>query len=448
MTKERLLWVNPYGWPDLNHSSNGVNGVAQEGIKRLREKGLDIVTAGPHVGDDEHNAADVILGNTLQVPDWMTKITGTAYPFSLPFRKEWAAGLVLAKEPDVMFIEQPDQGFAGHSFISGAQIGEGRQTLIPIMARFHAAIYNETADLLYRSIIRSLKLTRRPRFTKLGFTDGIANTVLDSLQLCLVTSEAIERVSKRRYGKREYKLLPNGIDVDKFAPEDSKHPVIEEWKRDGKEIVIIAMGRIEKRKGVIYGLEAYRIIKANSPNTKLMIVGDGPEKKSIEEKVTSERIEDVRFTGRLSREEYEMALRTADVGLYPAIGGEGWGIVVGEGLASGLLSVVSNISGYDEVTGGGQPFALMAESKNPADIAKKALKILDLSQEIRKNLKWRGAKYIRSRFAWDIIINQLAGHIQTVLDSRTKVNWEEAREKFANTPKLFPPSGTLFVAKK
>lgn len=448
MAQERLLWVNPYGWLDLNHSSNGVNGVAQEGIKRLGEKGLNVVTVGPHVGNDIHNIADIIVGNTFKLPSIWAKITGTDFPFSFPFRKERAASLILAVEPDVMFIEQPDQGFAGHSFISGAQIGKDRRTLIPIMARFHGAIYNESVDFLYRSFIKSLKLARRPRFTKIGITDGVTNTVLDNLQLCLVTSEVIRRVSERRYGKREYKLLSNGIDTDRFAPEDSKHPVIKEWKEDGKEIVLIAMGRMEKRKGVIYGLEAYRIIKAKRPDAKLMIVGDGPEKKNIEQKVDLERIGNVHFTGRLSREEYGMALRTADVGIYPAIGGEGWGLVVGEGLASGLPSVVSNISGYDEVTEGGQPFAPLAEPKNPQDIAKKALEILNLSQEARQNLKWLGAEYIRSRFAWDKIINQLAGHIQTVLDSRARVDWEDAREAYARRPKFLPPSGTLFVARK
>jgi glycosyltransferase involved in cell wall biosynthesis len=448
MAQEKLLWVNPYGWQDMDYSSNGVNGVAQEGINRLRQKGLDIVTVGPHVGDDKHNVADVTVGNTLELSDWVTKITGTAYPVSLPFRKERVAGLVLASKPDGVFIEQPDQGFHGHSVISGTQIREDGQTLIPVMARFHGAIYNETADLAYRIFLKSLKLARRPRFTKLGVTDGISNTVLDNLQLCLVTSEAIKRVSEIRYGKREYKILPNGIDVDKFAPKDSKHPAIDRWRMDGKEIILIAMGRIEKRKGVVHGLEAYKTIKAKRPNTRLMIVGEGPEKKSIEEKVSREKIEDVYFTGRLSREEYGMALRTADVGLYPAIGGEGWGIVVGEGLASGLLSVVSNISGYDEVTERGQPFALMAEPKNPADIAEKTIKILDLSEEVRKNLKREAAEYIRSRFAWDIVINQLAGHIQIVLNNRAKVNCEETREKYARKAKFFPPSGTLFIARK
>ena len=445
---DRLLWANPYGWQDMDYGSSGVNGVAQEGIKRLREKGLDIVTVGPHVGDDKHNVADVIMGNTVDLPDWMTKITGTAYHVSLPFRKERAAALVLRSEPDGIFVEQPDQGLHGHSLMSGAQIGEDGRILIPIMARFHGAIYNEAADLAYRLFLKSLKLARRPRFTRLGVTDGISNTVLDNLQLCLVTSEAIKRVSEIRYGKREYKILSNGIDVEKFAPKDSKHPAIDGWREDGKKIILIAMGRIEKRKGVIYGLEAYKIIKAKFPNVKLMVAGDGPEKKSIEEKASREKIEDVHFTGRLPRAEYEMALRTADVGIYPAIGGEGWGIVVGEGLASGLLSVVSSISGYDEVTEGGQPFSLMAEPKNPADIAEKTIKILDLSEEARRNLKWEAAKFIRSRFAWEIVINQLAGHIQSVLNNRTRVNWEEAREKYARKAKFFPPSGTLFIAKK
>ncbi len=443
---ERLLWVNPYGWLDRDHSSNGVNGVAQEGVERLRQRGLDIVTVGPHVGDDIYNVADIRVGNALELPLILAKIMGTDFPLSLPFRKERVASLMLAAEPDSAFMEQPDQGFAGHSFISGTQIGEDGQTLIPVMARFHSAIYNQTADFLYRSFIKSLKLARRPRFTKIGVTDGVTNTVLNNLQLCIVTSKAIKKVSEMRYGKREYKLLPNGIDVDKFTPQG---PIIEEWRRDGKEIVLIAMGRIEKRKGVIYGLEAYRIIKAKRPNTKLMILGkDSPERKKLEKKVISERIKDVHFVGRLSRKEYEMALRTADVGIYAAIGGEGWGIVIGEGLASGLLSVVSNISGYDEVTEGGQPFALMAEPKNPPDIAAKTLKILSFSQEVKQNLKLEAAEYIRSRFAWDIIIDQLSGHIQSVLNNRIKVNWEQAREKYANKPKFFPPSGTLFVAKK
>lgn len=448
MEREKLLWVNPYGWLDLDHSSNGVNGVAQEGIKRLKEKGLDIVTVGPHVGDDKYNVADVILGNTIQLPHILTKITGTNFPVSLPFRKEYASSLILKAEPDAMFMEQPDQGFAGHSFISGAQIGENRRLLIPIMARFHAGIYNEHIDFSYRTLIKLLKLPRRPRITGRGFTEGIANTVLNNRQLYLVTSEAIRRVSERRYGKKEYRLLPNGIDIDRFAPEDSKHPVIKEWRNDGKEIVLIAMGRIEKRKGVMYGLEAYKIIKAQRPNTKLMIVGEGTERKSLEQKVESEEIKDVHFVGRLSREEYAMALRTADVGIYPAIGGEGWGLVVGEGLASGLLSVVSNIDGYNEVTKGGQSFALMVRPKDPFDIADKVIKILNLSEDARRNLKWQAAEYIKLRFAWDIIINHLAGHIQTVLDNGAKVNWEEARERYVKKHKSLPPSGTLFVARK
>lgn len=447
MAQEKLLWVNPYGWQDLDHSTNGVNGVTQEGIIRLRQKGLDIDTVGPHVGDDKYNVADVILGNTIQLPHKLAKITGTNFPVSLPFRKEHASSLILKAKPDAMFMEQPDQGFAGHSFISGAQIGEDGRFLIPMMARFHAGIYNEHLDFLYRSLIKSLKLPRRPRITGRGFTEGIANTVLDNFQLYLVTSEAIKRASERRYGKKEYKLLSNGIDTDRFVPEDSNHPIIQEWRNDGKEIILIAMGRVEKRKGVVYGLEAYKLIKAILPNVKLIIAGEGTERKNLEQKVESEEIKDVHFAGRLSREEYAMALRTADAGIYPAVGGEGWGLVVGEGLASGLLSVVSNIDGYNEVTERGQPFALLARPKDPFDIADKVIKILNYSQETRKNLKWQAAEYIKLRFAWDIIINQLAGHIQTVLYNGTKVNWEEARERYAKKHKFFPPSVTLFESK-
>lgn len=451
-----FIWYNPHGSQEADTSPNGVDRLAQEGVKRLRQAGFNIVTVAPVVGDNSKNVADFNIGRTF-VPSgafarFVAGQIGTSWSFSLPFNKWEAFEMFFRLKPHAIFVEEPFQGFGPHSIFSGIPTREEDNKPVPVeIARFHAGRFNKRAENVFKVLLGVGKAFRRPRITEFGlpngrFTNGIVGTLIDDLDMSIAVSKATAEVSRKRHGQeKDFRVVYNGIDTERFRPEGNK---IESWKTDDKKVVLLALGRMEKRKGYDIGILAYEAIKKTRPNTKLIIAGEGLEKNSLMELVKTRQIKDVEFVGLLISQEYEMALRTADVGLYPARGGEGFGRVVAEGLASGLLSVVSNIAGYNEVTDGGRTFAVMAEAKNSADFAQKAIEILDMSDETREKLKWEAAAYINSKFAWDIINGQLVVLFEEAFVRHGIVDWEKAQERYGKQLKKLDISGDIFVQKK
>ena len=68
----------------------------------------------------------------------------------------------------------------------------------------------------------------------------------------------------------EYKIIPNGIDVDHFAQGAEPWPQFQDGKTN-----ILFVGRLEKRKGLKYLLQAYSQLKWELPNIRLIVVGPG-----------------------------------------------------------------------------------------------------------------------------------------------------------------------------
>jgi len=73
-----------------------------------------------------------------------------------------------------------------------------------------------------------------------------------------------------RYFPGEYRIVPNGIDVERFR-HSSPMPEFS----DGM-VNILFVGRLEYRKGLGYLLRAYEQLKPLYPNLRLIIAGDGP----------------------------------------------------------------------------------------------------------------------------------------------------------------------------
>lgn len=435
MEKERspdsvILWYNPYGTLDRDKSSNGVNDLFQEGKPYIESKGFKIISVAPKVGDNSSNVADYNLGETVQIPKLFTKLIGTSLPLSLPYDKRKARDLIVETKPDFLFLEEPTQGFGAHGLMSGMPRREDGKPVPVVGARFHAGIYGEFADGLFRAIISAGKRAKRPKFSKHGIlvpngrlSPGIVNTLLKDLMFRIANSEATAKAFESRLkDKKEYEVVYNGINTGELTPDGQ---IMEEWTEDGKDIILSAMGRLEKRKDVESAIEGYAIVKRERPNIKLIIAGDGPEKESLKTMVHSKQIPDVKFVGILSHNDYVKARRTASVSPCTPRGGEGFGRVVVESLACGVPVIASDVDGYNEATEGGQPFALMSEPKNPDDIARKIIEVLDWSPETREKMKWEAVCYVRERFAWPIIADQMAKVLNESYNNHGGVDWSK-----------------------
>lgn len=136
-------------------------------------------------------------------------------------------------------------------------------------------------------------------------------------------------------------IIPNGVDVEKFRPKGKVK------KHNPKTIFYV--GRLEKRKGVRYLLDAFYELAVHHPDVQLLIAGDGPERKKLEERVAELNIPRVQFLGYITEAEKIKHLHEATILCSPARYGESFGIVLLEAMAAGLPVVAGDNPGYESV---------------------------------------------------------------------------------------------------
>ena len=146
-----------------------------------------------------------------------------------------------------------------------------------------------------------------------------------------------------RFFPGDYKVIPNGVDIARFA----RAVPIARWQDGTRNILFV--GRFESRKGLLDLLKAYRILRKTGCPCRLLVVGGGPQEREARRYVMTRRLGGVEFLGRVSDEERDALFKTADVYVSPATGRESFGIVLLEAMAAGTAIVCSDIHGYKGV---------------------------------------------------------------------------------------------------
>jgi phosphatidylinositol alpha-mannosyltransferase len=156
-----------------------------------------------------------------------------------------------------------------------------------------------------------------------------------------------------RYFPGDYKVIPNGVDLDEFA---HSQPITR--YRDGT-LNILFIGRFESRKGVMYALKAYRQLRKRGYDCRLLLAGAGPQEREVRRYIATRRLHGVEMLGRISDEDKARYFATADVYVSPATGQESMGVVLLEALAAGAPIVCSDIHGYKGVVRRGEQALLV-----------------------------------------------------------------------------------------
>jgi len=216
-----------------------------------------------------------------------------------------------------------------------------------------------------------------------------------------VSRPAMEFVKKHFPG--EYHITPNGVDTKHFNPEVSP---IEQFC-DGK-LNILFVGRLEKRKGADYLVKAYKRLKRDIPNSRLIIVGPGTVLRSkYERAVEKNGLSDVVFAGFSSYEDLPRYYQTADVFCAPATGWESFGIILLEAMAVGKPVVASNIEGYAGVLTHGVE-GLLVPPRNEEKLAE-ALATLLTDESMRREMGTNGIAKAKE-YDWQNVARQIVEH--------------------------------------
>jgi phosphatidylinositol alpha-mannosyltransferase len=165
-----------------------------------------------------------------------------------------------------------------------------------------------------------------------------------------------------RFFPGDYKVIPNGVDVARFA----NAVPLARWQ-DGTPNVLF-VGRHEPRKGLLDLLKAHRILRRTGYEDRLLVVGTGPQEREARRYVATRGLQGVEFLGRVSDAEKAQLFKTAAVYASPATGGESFGIVLLEAMAAGTPIVASDIHGYKGVVRRGRE-GLLVPPREPRELA-------------------------------------------------------------------------------
>lgn len=139
-------------------------------------------------------------------------------------------------------------------------------------------------------------------------------------------------------------VIPNGIRIDEFKP---NKPQVQ-----GRKKTLLFVGRLERRKGASYLVDAFAELVKKDSNIELVIVGDGRLRSGLEARVKKLGIPNVKFLGFVSEAKKKQLMQKADLFCSPALFGESFGIVLLEAMAAGCVVVAGNNPGYRTVMTG------------------------------------------------------------------------------------------------
>jgi phosphatidylinositol alpha-mannosyltransferase len=195
-----------------------------------------------------------------------------------------------------------------------------------------------------------------------------------------------------RYFPGDYKVIPNGVDVDRFR----RAVPLARWQDGTSNILFV--GRHEPRKGLIELLKAFRILRSTGCGCRLLVVGSGPQEREARRYVLTRRLRGVEFLGRVSDDEKAQLYKTADVYVSPATGRESFGIVLLEAMAAGTAIVCSDIHGYKGVVRRGRE-GLLVPPRKPKALAE-AIGTLVADPELRERMGAEGEARA-AEFSWE-----------------------------------------------
>jgi phosphatidylinositol alpha-mannosyltransferase len=189
-------------------------------------------------------------------------------------------------------------------------------------------------------------------------------------------------------------FVPNGINLDKYKvqPKKTKAPTN-----------ILYVGRLERRKGVKYLLQAFQQLSAQCPDVVLRIAGSGPDREKLELLAEDLKLKNVEFLGYVSDAEKHKLFAEASLFCSPAIYGESFGIVLLEAMATGLVAVAGDNSGYADLMQGVGALSVV-DTHNPREFARRLKLLLD-EPALRKIWQDWAATYVK-QFSYIKIVDQ------------------------------------------
>ncbi|MCG2766801.1 MAG: glycosyltransferase, partial [Anaerolineae bacterium] len=156
----------------------------------------------------------------------------------------------------------------------------------------------------------------------------------------------------------------NAVDCEAFYAPGERDPFRRQFGLTPESQVIGFAGRIEKQKRLDLLLEGYSLILARHPHARLMIIGEGPLRPTLEALASSLGISHaVTWTG--FRKDIPRVLAAMDLYVQPS-SNEGLSLSILEAMAAGKPVIATDVGGASEVVTDGRTGILIPAGSSSA----------------------------------------------------------------------------------
>ena len=234
-------------------------------------------------------------------------------------------------------------------------------------------------------------------------------------------SEGAREVLRTKGFQKPISIIPFGVNTETFRPGPQR--------RRGATLTTGFVGRMLPGKGL--GILADALTKLALDDWKLLLVGDGPERKRFE-RVLAERalLDRAEFAGAIPYEKVADCYRRMDIFAMPTRTTgrirEQFGRVLVEAMASGVPVVGTTCGAIPEVVGD----AGLIVSENDADALAEGLRRLLVDETLRERLARVGRERAEQNYSWERVAARTQALFRQVLKARVATDltqrWEVA----------------------
>lgn len=281
------------------------------------------------------------------------------------------------------------------------------------ITRLAAIVRRWRPDVVHSHMVHANLLARTARpfawaavqiSTAHGLSEGgrsryLAYRITDPL--CTLTTHVCGRcvdryVELRAAPRRKMMVVPNGIEVDAYAPPEGARAALRaELGLDGR-FVWLAVGRLDVEKDYGTLLRAAAALRGTSAPFSVLVAGDGPERDRLvaEREALGLDPTDVRFLG--TRTDVSELMAAAD-GYLLTSASEALPLVLLEASAAGLPMVATDVGGTSEIVRDGRT-GLLARAGDPDDVAAAMRRLVDAGAADRRTMGDEARRHVRETF--------------------------------------------------
>lgn len=278
------------------------------------------------------------------------------------------------QRPDVVQIAT--EGPLGWSALAAAN-----KLRLPVASDFHTNFHSYSSHygfgLLRRTIVAYLRKFHNKAAVTLVPTEGIRRELLG-------------------YGYGNIEIIGRGVDTKRFHPGRRDASLRARWGVSENETVALYVGRLAAEKNLELVFRAFDAMRAAHPATRLVLVGDGPERA-----LWQARRPDAIYCGTQVGEALAAHYASGDVFLFPSLT-ETWGNVTIEAMASGLAVIAYDCAAAEEVIRHGENGLKAPPEDEAAFVAQAASLAPDRAQQHRLGT---AAAARAAQLSWDAIVD-------------------------------------------